>query len=1076
MSGNRWAWRALAGLLLLLPGVAAGQGTGLAAVRGVVTDSLGQPVEQARIQLIHSPTGSTLAGYTASDGRYHLLNVQPGGPYAVVVVRLGYGEWRTDGLQLQAGTTARVDVALATAAIALPMLEVRVPGDARFDPGRTGAATIVTSEVVALQPTIARNVAELTALSPLAASTRDGMAIAGQNTRFNAFRIDGGTYQDLFGYAADGLPGSAANALPLPLKAVDQFQVLVAPFDVRQSGFTGGVLNVVTRRGTNEWEASAFGHYRDRSLFGELDVAGLAARPARFENQAAGFAAGGPLRRDRIHLFVAAELERLTSSASGYHLGEAGADFVRLLPDSVARAAAVLREVHGFADTRFDVPTLGSPRENVFARLDWQLGGGHRLLLRHNVAAARRDVAPNRAAHGAYEFTSHAYEHRARAHAGSAQLLSAVGGFSNELLLNVQLLSDRASPHSTDPVVEVALPTGMSAFETQRRIRAGGHLEAQANRLAQRSLEVRNALTRALGEGHVLTVGAALELMHFEHLYLPNARGLYRFESLEALERNEPYAFERTLVTGQGDGSVRFPVSQFSAFVQDEWTPLPGLTLHGGVRLDAPRLGRAPAHNDALFGALGVATSTLPEAGVLWSPRVAFNWQSPWRHRTQLRGGAGIFTGRPAYAWLASAYAQTGLDVAVLRCTGEQPALGEVQECPGGARATQLAAGPVTVFSPRFRLPQDLRLAFGLDQVLPHRWTASADVVFTRARNQVFMEEVNLAAPVAEPRPEQGYSDGFGFPARTAFGRATVWGFEPLRRTNDFTQVARLTNRGENRALAASFELEGAVLGVGLRGAYAYTRSIDTQSLTRRDPAGNIGATATAGDPNEPHPSYSDFDRPHRVLAAATARTRRLGGTSELSLLYIGESGAPYSYVYSIDINGDGYPGTGSLDAYNDLVAVPWGAEDFPGGLASVRTFLALAAMEPCLWANRGGIAARNDCRTPFTHRLDLRLAQGIGVAGRQLRLTADVLNVLHLLGSDRGRVVRADPLIPILDVVVPRTGNVLSPGAATAPLEAWYAGAIVRDGHGRVVPVLPHTVDMTASQWQAQFGLEIRW
>ena len=1061
--------------LLAAPGTLCAQGAALSGVRGTVTSAEGSPLELVRIEIIDDATGRSTAGVTDPDGRYTLTNLLSGGPHTLTVSALGHAGRRIDDVYLQPGTVHRFDFVLEASALPLPQVEVRAEADPRFATGRTGAATVVSRAEVTAHPTIERNVLELAALSPLAARAAGGTTIAGQNARFNALQIDGGRYQDMFGASADGAPGGLAHARPLPLDAVDQFQVLVAPFDVRHSGFTGGLLNVVTRGGTNRWEAGGFAHYRDSRFLGDLDAQAQSSSARGFRNALAGISLGGPLVRNRAHVFVAFELERRTTPSSGYNLGSADALAARIAPDSAARLAGILRDQFGLDAGSAGQISLDNPRENLFVRADWQTGR-HRLMLRHNHAGARRDVEPNRAAVGTYDFASQVFTYGSTSRATSLQLVSTIGRrWSNELLVSRHRITDRTTPASTAPAIEVDVVSRFDTLFVQRRLRAGGRMDAQANRVTQSSLELRNALTGAFGT-HLLTFGGSAELLRMNSLYTPNPHGLYYFRDLAALEANRPDRFERTLTLAGRDPAARFDVGHVSVFAQDEWSPLDRLTLHMGLRVDLPLLRDRPEENEALREALGASTATLPRTGAMWSPRVAFNWQSNRRLRTQLRGGVGLFTGRPAYAWLADAYTRTGLTTGLLSCdTTAAPPLDPARAptaCAGQAAGAGTRTAPVTLFDRNFRFPQDLRIVGGMDQTLPFGFVASADFVLGRARRQIALRDINLGPAIEDPRHEDGYTDGFGFERRTSFGTPTLSGFETVRHADGFHQVIQLGDDAHNRALAVSVELAGRIVGTTVRGAYTFTRSLDVQSLTHREAAANFGAVPTADHPNRPAAALSDFDRPHRVLLSLSRRFRQTRGT-QLSLLYVGESGAPFTYVYAFDVNGDAVPGPGLTESFNDPIHVTELLSQFPGSIASALAFAGMLDADPCLAAWRGATVTRNSCRGPATHRLDLRATHTVRLRGTDLHFVADLLNVLHLIGSDHGRVQTVPSLVPLLGVHSPRTPEPLS--NAPGPLQAWYAAPVSRDSDGRPRSLLPYTLDPAASRWQAQIGIEIR-
>jgi hypothetical protein len=1056
---------------------AMGQGAGMAAIRGVVVDEAGLGLAGVRVEAVHGPTGAQTWTLSDGEGRYHLANLRPGGPYTVRATRLAFSEALRQELQLQAGSTLRLDLALTPAAILLPGVEVRAQHDARFGQARTGAATVLDRRAVAAHPTVGRNVAELAALSPMAVRSTEGISIAGQNQRYNSFQLDGTLHQDVFGFGADGLPGSQAKAKPIPLQAVEQYQIMVAPFDARHTGFTGGIMNVVTRSGTNEWEAAGFGHFRNEALLGELQVDGLSVRPAEFESAIAGFALGGPIRRDRAHAFVAVETEWHRAPPVGFSIGEADPLRTRLVADSVATLSAILRE-YGIEPGEMGPVTLESPNHNVFFRLDVRPSDRHRITLRYNLTGARADMTPNRQGFGDYELSSYVHRMRSRSHSVVTQLVSSLGRISNEFVLHAHWLRDAAEPWSDAPHVAVQVQSEFGEAERwDRWVRAGGNPSAHTNDLRQRILEARNDVTVPVGD-HVVTFGASAELFAIDSRYLPGAGGTWLFGSIQALRDNAPLAYERNLLYEGADPAVGFSVLQLGGYLQNVWTPADGLSLHFGGRLDLPLLRDQPGANAEFERQFGLSTDAVPRAMPLFSPRVGFNWQREGGLRTQLRGGTGLFTGRLPLVWLANAFAFNGMTSAFLVCRdGPVPRLDPdaLPESCGPSSGASPTRPIINLIAADFRFPQDLKVALGVDQEMPFGFSLSGDVVYTRAVNQIALEDLNVG-PEVFPRDEaDGYSTGFGFRSRPAFGTATPTGFRPVHRSDDFAQVIRMGRGWGNAALAVSVELErGFGQRLRARGGYTYTRSVDRQSLVGRDLATNLGSTAIAGHPNHPPLARANFDRPHKVFMSLWGRPLDRWGGTDIALFYVGQSGAPYSYVYASDINGDGYPGPGTADAYNDLFYVPMFISEFPAGPASTSALLGLIAAEPCLNRNRGRIMARNECRAPWVGTLDLRVTQGIPLARGDVRLAADLLNVLNLLNNRWGQVRHTSPLVPIAEATG-RPELALGGTGGWDPLVVSYVGPTRRNpATNRFTGALPHSHVVPASQWQAQIGVQI--
>lgn len=1066
------------------------QGVTTAAMGGRVVDADGRPLADVLVEIRHPATGATASAVTGEDGRYHLESLRPGGPYELRATRIGYAPATREELVLALGQRLRVDLVLTEEALPLPELRVRVETDPAFNPSRLGAATFVDQATVERLPTISRNFVDFATLSPLAKSGDEGrgISVGGQNFRFNNIQVDGALNQDVFGLSPGGVAGGRANARPIPLEAIDQFQVLIAPYDVRQSGFTGGVLNAVTRSGTNRWEGAVFGFWRDEVLLGDLEVDGDPLRIDQLDNLYLGGTVSGPIARDRAHFFVAGEVERRRQPPTGFNLGSADPLRVGVSPDSAQRMMDLLMAL-GAAPGTYRAVTLENELANLFARVDVQLSADHRLLLRHNFAGARDDPAPNRLPGDAYELSSSGTEVESSNHSTVAQLVSRLGEHtSNELFVNLQFLRDEERPLADFPRVEVEVASEVDGRLLTRELRAGAALFAHANDLDQNILQVADNFTWTPGR-HRLLVGASLERFGIDRLFLPGSLGSYRFESLAALAANRPSRYDIELpLDPSEDPGVSFSVVQLAGYLQDEWAVTDRLQLMAGLRADVPLLPEAPGANPELteaFAALpasrDIRTDRMPTGNVLLSPRAGFNWRPD--EATQVRGGAGLFAGRPPFVWLFNAFQNTGLESVSLTCLGENappldPAAPAPTACLDGTEPSVAGQAVVNTFDPDFRFPQDLKLSLGVDRRLPGDLVASVEWLYSRAVNQIFLEDINLAPALVSPLEEEGYSDGFGFRGggRVAFGTPTLEGFDPRRLADGFGPVIRVTNADRNFAYAASVQLERSVgRRFGVRAGYSLTRSADTQSLFTDDVTSNFGLTAIEGSPNDPQRQRALFDRPHKAVLHAWGRFLDRWGGTELSLFYVGQSGRPYSYVYAADVNGDGYPGGGrTLDLTNDLLFVPLGAFDVPGGGISGALLESLVRQEPCLEENRNRVLARNLCRLPWSNRLDLRLLQNVRAGPARVQVTFDMLNLLNFLNSQWGRVETAAPLVEVLRLDGRRSDEPRMFVLPSDPLVVQYVGPVQRSGPGGIQAALPTVFEVTSSQWQAQLGARV--
>ena len=1022
-------------------------------------DQAGTPVEGARVTLRHIATGATGTANTDRDGRYYLPSQRPGGPYRITVGRIGFQSFTRDGLELLLGQYVDLNITLLSQAIEIEGVVVEVEQDLDFNRGRIGISTLVTSEIIEELPSLTRNFVDFATLSPLVRVSEKGVSVAGTNYRFNSLSVDGALNQDLFGLSTRNIAGGRAGGRVIPIDAVEQFQVLVAPFDVRQSGFTGGALNAVTKSGANEFESSMFGFYRGNALVGELVIDDVSTVP-ELSTAHGGFTVGGPIRRDRAHFFIAGEWERIREPPTGFHVGESDPFRLSLIPDSVARMHSLL-EGYGVDPGTASSFALENTIANLFARVDWQIDDRHDAMLRYSFSAADDDPDPNRLPGDLYELSSGGSEIRSRNHSTVLQLFSSLGDrTSNEFAANLQFLDDEETARADFPQVEVTLDGNYDGLLVTRDVRTGANYFAQDNALKQRVIQLANNLTHNLGR-HQLLFGVSGTWFHFDRRFVPGALGSYEFDSIEDLSLNRPDRYEVTIpLTPQGSNPT-FGVRELALYAQDEWMVSDPLTLRAGLRVDVPAFDGRPEPNPELESELGIDPSRLPSERSTISLRAGLNWR-PF-DGTQLRAGIGVFTGRPAFSWLANAFQNNGLATKTLVCRDfRTPAFAPSQpaptECAGGAGRGE-SAPIINYFDPDFRFPQDLRTMVAVDQRLPGGLVLSASWIQNRALRQIFIRDDNLRAVSSLGGPEDGFTVGFGFRERKVWGPATPGtsaGNEQLwqgGRVNDrFGPTLRVGNRSGNYTYAATVELKknfGRVLG--MRAGYSFTRSADLQDLLSIDVTSNFATTPVDQSPNDPVRQRSSFDRPHKVVANANVRILpRFGGT-QVSLLYVGQSGVPYSYVYLGDVNGDGFPGARASTLANDLLFIPDPPSSFPGSIVNQILWATVLEAEECLRDQLSRILARNTCETPWSNRIDLRVSQNVAALGISAEMTLDLLNVLNFLNPSWGIVQIANPVVQLYSVRrFPVETLIPGAGGATELLVRYTSRAATGPGNGQ--------------------------
>ena len=840
--------------------------------------------------------------------------------------------------------------------------------------------------------------------------------------------------------ASNQIPGGGVNARPLSIEAVKEYQVLVAPFDVRQGGFVGGLINAVTKSGTNQFHGSAFAYMQNENFVGaDTGTCGekCSIPVADYKQQQYGFSFGGPIVRDRLHFFVTGDFRHdnrpfATSIQLGPTGDTTGVGITQARFDSVQQ---ILTTQYGFDPGTWRAPQINNPETNLFGKLDLELGTNSQVEVSGTLINVNQDKLIHTYRNGftqppslsnardGYELSGSGYYMKDETRTLRGKWTASFGNrFSNELIVGRTTIADNRPPVSNHPLILVG---GNSAGTY---IAAGAERFSHANSLDQRVVEVSDNVTFPAGN-HLLTVGTHNEFIHFRNVFFPLSMGVWNFANPAALAAGTPNLYARALPgVSRPDGPVAdFDVTQVGFYGQDRFTPVPNLTVTAGVRIDVPSV-PAPAFNTALdtgvvFPTLGtgVDTRSSPSGNILWSPRLGFNYDVGGRQATILRGGIGVFSGRPPYVWVSNAYGNTGLEQRTVSCNGAAsgpstdtvPAFtvdpnNQPRKCgaQGPTSDSALASATSIVFyDPNFKFPQALKLALGVDRALPWNLFATVDFILTKAINQYYLQDVNL-------RGIQGASSGeAGRPLYGTINPATG-GATVSRVTNRANDVIQNRNVSKDQSTSLAFQLQKRFSdGLEFSAAYTYSHSLDVMSMTSDITSSNYNFGALDGTIANRNLRTSAFDRPHKVSISGTVNAP-FG--ARFSLIYNGVSGTPFTYVVSGDANADGVFG-------NDLAYVARNRADMSmdGNGASAAGFGTVAQQdsvygildayinnEPCLRDNRGRLLPRNSCHNSWQNFLNARLSWAIPtVSGHTLEITADMLNVLNFINSGWGLI-----------------------------------------------------------------------
>ena len=991
-----------AGLLLvplpaLLASALAAQGVTTAALYGTVASTDSSPIAEAVVSVTNLATGERWQTASGTRGRFVFEYLSLGGPYTLTARAIGYSPASLPDIMLSLGERRLVDLRLAPQMVELTELTVISTADSRLNAGRTGPAQTIGDTLISRLPVGKRDFAQLVLLSPQAVlAPTGGVSIAGQSDRLNGVQIDGQTNLDLTGFAGGGAglgtPAAPAGVRTLSVEALRELQILTAPFDVRYGTFAGGLVNAVTRSGSNRWEGSLSAYFEDQSLTGK-DLTGNRAQD--FSTRELALTLGGPIVRDRAAFFLDLGLQRDLIPQTSPGIGSdttGGADSVGVgfRYASAQRFQQILADSFGVAAGDFEAAPFRQPSGNLFAKITLQPGVNQRLEVSHNFAHGNPEDPGTRIPYDRYALTSNGARYPGTVNATRlAWVMTPGSGLSNELNLAYLRVREECQPPEHFPEVWVRADAGF--------LTAGDQEFCSVNYSNQDVWELTENLSWSRGS-HQFTLGTHDELIRTRRSTLLEPLGGWLFGNLDSLAAGLPKYFIRTVLNPlRPEGPVSdLGVNQVGFYAQDRWSVSPQLALTVGLRFDVPFFTSAPVQNPQLATDLGIDNSRTPSGNLLWSPRLGVSYDLG--SRGFFRGGLGLFTGRPAYHWLTGPYSSTGLDAFDLECSDADvptftldPA-NQPDTC--GSGPTQ-ATPEVNYFDTSYRFPRSLRLSLGTDLRLPQGVIGTVDFLYIRSVDQLYLEDVNLI--------QSGGATGEG--NRALYGTFDPATGEPTpnRPSANFGSVIRLGNSNGDRSYVATAQLQkhfadGSELGL----AYTYTDSRDRMSTPADVAQVNVGVNVVDGALAQRRLAPSLYSVPHKITAVGAVD---LPMRFRLAVFYSGQSGTPYSYLVQGDANADGAGFSLFGPLPNDPIYVPRDSADItlsdPAEWAGLNRFI---RSKSCLQKQRGQLMRRNSCRDGWFTTVNTRLSKVFGTGrGQSLELIVDLFNALNFLDSDWG-------------------------------------------------------------------------
>jgi len=1028
--------------LLLLVGTIPlhGQGVTTGSIIGQVVAESGAPVSGANVVAVHTPSGTTYQGFSRADGRFMIPGMRVGGPYEITVSSLGYQEQTREGVTINLGAATDLKFTLTESAIALEGITVMGERGAVMSSERTGAATAVSNEAISNLPVISRRIEDFTRLTPQAS----GISFAGQDRRLNNITIDGAYFNNSFGLADQ--PGDRAGVAPISLEAIEQIQVNIAPYDVRQGMFVGAGVNTVTKSGDNEFRGSLYYQYQGDGNMGRWARDEMY-NPGNFNFSQIGAWASGPIIKNKLFFFASVEDENKTSPATTWRArrpGEVvGGSITRVDAETLDELSLFLKNNFGYETGGYDNYDGETPGRRYLVKLDYNLNDRNKLSLRYSHLDAGNDVllsnssslglGRRRTSPNSLNFANSNYRQLENNRSLVGEWNSIIGtNMSNNLIIGYTDNDEsRELKGSFFPLVEIH-EDGMN-YTT-----FGAEPFTPNNEVRYTSYQLQNNFTIHKGN-HSFTLGASLEKYRSENVFFPGSQSVYVYNSLDDFytdandylqnpnRTSSPVQLRRFQVRYANIPGMDKPLQPLEVFYagiygQDEWQVNDNLRLTLGLRLDMPSFGNTAFTNadaDALTFRdedgkdVQYSTGSLPSTKVLFSPRLGFNWDAFGDRTTQVRGGTGIFTGRPAYVWISNQIGNTGVLTGFIQedDTNDFPFNPDPHHYkPATVTGDPAASYELALTDNDFRFNQVWRSNIAVDQQLPWGMIGTAEFIYNKDVNGIYYINANL------PEANSQYA---GADARP---RWTGYSGNPRIHDNISTAIV-LKNQSVGYAWNIAASLEKAFED-GLYAKLGYSYGVSKNTVNPGSvAAGSWTNNPHAGDPNNPGIGYSANSPGHRAFLALSYTGQYFGDrNTTISLFSEGRTQGNTSYIFQGDANGDGYE--------NDLIYIHKDKSEmnFEEYSAGGSTFTAAEQAEawdayiendPYLRKHRGKYAERNAVFLPMVYRTDLSISQdiltGIGGKNNTLQLRADIRNVGNMLNSKWGvgrRLVTNQPLI----------------------------------------------------------------
>ena len=1059
---------------------------------GRVVDGAGEPVPGVAVVATHTPSGTSYGVVTNADGRYAIQGMRAGGPYEVEVSSLGYTTATYTGITLQLAETYSLNAVLKEESLNLGEAVVIATPASKFSTEKTGASTNINNDQITALPTISRSITDIVKLSPYGG---DGMSFAGTDGRTSNFTVDGANFNNNFGLS-DALPGGGS---PISIDAIEEMQVVISPYDVRQNNFVGGGVNAITKSGTNTFKGTAYYYHRNENMRGNM-VDGDAIATARDKDRTTiyGFTLGGPIIKNKLFFFVNYEQTTKPTVVNSWHAsegamteGDINKNQSRVGTDDLKKVSDYVKEKYGY-DTGSWTDWPAEEGVNKFlARIDWNITNQHHLAIRYNRTVNTYWQLPNASSSNCgqrttesrvglygYSYANSMYSMNNNANTFSFDLNSRFSNsLSNQLLVTYSDLSDvRGSNSSEFPFVDILDGSG----DIMPYISLGYELFTWKNAVHNKVFSAKDDITYYMGE-HKLMAGLGYDWQLADNAYMRNGAGYYRYNSIDDfINQRAPETVALTYgYDGDQDPASRVRFHKLAAYAQDEWNPNEKLKVTAGLRLetivfDNRDLLRNNAIYETNYNGLHVDTGKWPTPKLMLNPRIGFSYDVYGEGSLKVRGGTGIFTGRlplvfftnmPSNAGLVqmvssatTAYKdgavnpektdQAVLDLFVNNFVVDKEELLNTLHNSGytkdGKEVYPLTVSPedgtfsgsIAAVDPNFKMPQVWKTSLAVDYALPTIFPLNVTV------EGIFNKTLNATCI-----KDINMKDPTGFARLNGADNRHIY---PSDYTYNKYSVYYLTNTNKGYGGTASIQVNAQPMeGLDITAAYTRTWSKELTGMPGSDASSAFTYIPTVEGPNNVQLHNSSYVTPDRFYVNLAYNDKSGNHFGIYYNTYRG--GANYSYMYATDLNNDNYN--------YDAIYIPT-KQDVAKGLVKFASdddaerFFDFAAKDAYLSKHMGEYAEPYSVYSPWQHHIDLHYAHDfkVKVAGSRntLQLSFDVKNVANLFNDSWGLYRIMNPNLKsgrILDVE--RIGSdgipvLKTPDAVNANTETWTVSKVI--------------------------------